>query len=638
MVKKILNFFSKIEIINLLINCRDKVSVQRGQILHEYKKIYNGNCKNNYKMFFAINNFTSFQESYFILTFSEIISFLGFLISILIVGGFYSKYRDEVKKNVIDVVKYNVIIEKMFFFFRCLLLFLVIFLFNPVGWSQINIYSENTFLSYIFLYLIKIFLLLLFYYIIKYLRYKINKYYIISIESFVILSCLFFCNFLLISSNHLLITLVLFEILFFCFLPLLSHSHILCNTNILYNSPGLVNTLNNYRTLDIINKEQKFLQQNNEGNNVKVEAERILKYKKYTYSDLMTFFFHQKIFLKKYNYSLYSTITYFFYNVFFASLYIIGTIIFLFFSDGLSFFSVLKLSNEYGGLLIFNLAAILILNMFCFKMGIFPFHGWLLNVFANTNYFILMLLTIPFKLIVFYTFFRLFSLFSFFDDYLIISKTFICFGLLSIIYGAVGLFSQLNVRKFLAYSTIHHSGYILVSLSINTLNGFFSSIIYIVIYLVSTLGFFYFISGFRQKSTGRTIVNFAELAGGVEKQKYLYMLFSILLLSMAGMPPLGGFWAKFFVLRALLDYSMFGFFVLLIILVTTGIAFVGYLRIIKIFFYTNIKLNKMKFEVFSENLLWPLIFICFFLVISVFFILIPEYLFIKFGYYLLYLF
>jgi NADH-quinone oxidoreductase subunit N len=251
----------------------------------------------------------------------------------------------------------------------------------------------------------------------------------------------------------------------------------------------------------------------------------------------------------------------------------------------------------------------------------------------NTNYFVLILLTIPFKFIVFYTILRLSGLvlINFFN----LSNFLIILGLSSMIYGALGMFFQFNIRKFLAYSAINHSGYIVVSLATGTYYGFTASLTYIVIYLLTTLGFLFIVSLICHKQTGKSIIYFSELSGICFSQKLLFFCLSLILLSMAGIPPLGGFWAKFFVLKSVLSLNSlyFSLFTLLIILVTTSIAVVGYLRIIKLFFYQSVKNNKYSFEIYPKFALRLIFFICFILLGSIIFFLFPVFSYFKILYY-----
>jgi len=351
------------------------------------------------------------------------------------------------------------------------------------------------------------------------------------------------------------------------------------------------------------------------------------------YVPIMNFFFFSKYNrnnIKNFSHSLYSTISYFLYNTLFLAIYLFSLVTLLFFINGLSYSSVASffLFTPQKSVIVVTLIVLLLL-MFCFKMAIVPFHGWLLSIFCNTNYFILMLLTIPFKFIVYFTFLRLYGIFLKYD-YFFSTNLFLYFGLLSMILGSIGLYHQLHIRKFLAYSTINHAGYILLALTITTGGGFFAFLYYIIIYLITLVGFFYFIISIKQKHTGKTIIYFSELCGSNNEQIKSYFLFSIILLSMAGMPPLAGFWGKFFIIKALLGFSQISWVAIFVIFLTTGISFIGYLRIIKLFFFlpvqTNIKEKKRllkSFEIFSPRFQRVFVFICFFLFCNVFFLLFP---------------
>ena len=149
------------------------------------------------------------------------------------------------------------------------------------------------------------------------------------------------------------------------------------------------------------------------------------------------------------------------------------------------------------------------------------------------------------------------------------------------LFGAVAAIGQKNLKRLIAYSSISHMGYALAGLSTGTNQGIQSSVSYISIYLIMNLAFFSCI--FMLKKDQRYYESIDDLSGLSKNHPILSLSLLIVLFSLAGIPPLAGFFAKFYVFMAVIEQSMF---VLAIIgLLSTVIAAFYYLRIIKIIYF-----------------------------------------------------
>jgi len=155
----------------------------------------------------------------------------------------------------------------------------------------------------------------------------------------------------------------------------------------------------------------------------------------------------------------------------------------------------------------------------------------------------------------------------------------------SMILGAVAAIGQNNIKRLMAYSSIGHIGYALAGLSVGTNEGIQSTIIYLTIYLVMNLGAFGCI--FMLKRENIYYENINDLSGLSKNHPLLAFSFLILLFSLAGIPPLAGFFAKFYVFMAIIEAEMY---ILAVIgLLTTVISAFYYLRIIKIIYFDKAK-------------------------------------------------
>jgi len=230
-----------------------------------------------------------------------------------------------------------------------------------------------------------------------------------------------------------------------------------------------------------------------------------------------------------------------------------------------------------------------------FKVSAVPFHMWTPDVYEGsptsvTNFFAL----IP-KIAAISVFIR----FMYVPFINIISQwqTIIIFiSVASMILGSVAAIGQNNLKRLIAYSSIGHMGYALAGLATGTNEGIQSTIMYLTIYLVMNLGIFGCI--FMMKRENNFYENINDLSGLSKNQPLLALSFLILLFSLAGIPPLAGFFAKFYIFMAVIESKMYA--LAIIGLVTTVVSAFYYLRIIKIIYF-----DKPK-KPFETNYDWGL--------------------------------
>ena len=159
----------------------------------------------------------------------------------------------------------------------------------------------------------------------------------------------------------------------------------------------------------------------------------------------------------------------------------------------------------------------------------------------------------------------------------------------SMLFGSIAAIGQLNLKRLIAYSSIGHMGYALAGLSTGTNQGIQSSITYITIYLFMNLAFFACILMLRRDN--KYFENIEDLSGLSKHHPVLSFSFLIVLFSLAGIPPLAGFFAKFYIFTAVLEQSMY--FLAITGLLSTVIAAYYYLRLIKIIYFDS---EKEKYE------------------------------------------
>jgi len=155
----------------------------------------------------------------------------------------------------------------------------------------------------------------------------------------------------------------------------------------------------------------------------------------------------------------------------------------------------------------------------------------------------------------------------------------------SMILGAVAAIGQNNLKRLIAYSSIGHMGYALAGLATGTNEGVQSTIIYLAIYLVMNLGLFGCVFMMRRENVFYENIN--DLSGLSRNHPLLAFSFLIILFSLAGIPPLAGFFAKFYIFMSVIEANMYTLAV--IGLLTTVVSTFYYLRIIKVIYFDKPK-------------------------------------------------
>jgi NADH-quinone oxidoreductase subunit N len=149
--------------------------------------------------------------------------------------------------------------------------------------------------------------------------------------------------------------------------------------------------------------------------------------------------------------------------------------------------------------------------------------------------------------------------------------------------GSFAAIGQRNIKRLMAYSSIGHMGYALVGLAAGTAEGVQGVIIYLAIYLVMTLGMFACILAMRRD--GKMVEQIDQLSGLSRTKPLMALAMAVLLFSLAGIPPLAGFFAKFYVFLAAIESGLYVLAVIGVLLSVVGAFY--YLRIVKIMYFDD---------------------------------------------------
>ena len=230
-----------------------------------------------------------------------------------------------------------------------------------------------------------------------------------------------------------------------------------------------------------------------------------------------------------------------------------------------------------------------------FKISAVPFHMWTPDVYEGSPTSVTSFFALVPKIAALAVFIR-FMYVPFINAISHWQLIVVFLSIASMIFGAVAAIGQNNIKRLMAYSSIGHMGYVLAGLASGTNLGAQSSIAYLSIYLIMNLGAFGCI--FMMKRENIYCEDIKDLSGLAKNHPMLALSFMIILFSLAGIPPLAGFFAKFYIFASVIESKMYA--LAIIGLLATVISAFYYLRIIKIIYF-----DKPE-KPFDQNYDWGL--------------------------------
>ena len=247
-------------------------------------------------------------------------------------------------------------------------------------------------------------------------------------------------------------------------------------------------------------------------------------------------------------------------------------------------------SNEY----VLTFGIVFILVGLAFKISAVPFHMWAPDVYEGSPTSVTLFFTMVPKIAALAVFIRFLYVpfLNLIDQWQMII---IFLSIASMLFGAIAAIGQTNIKRLIAYSSIGHIGYTLAGLAIGTNEGIQSSIIYISIYIIMNLALFSCLLMLRRNN--QYYEEIEDLSGLSKNHPLLSLSLLVILFSLAGIPPLAGFFAKFYIFKAVIEQSMY--FLAIVGLLSTVVAAFYYLRIIKIIYFDK---EKEKYD--EDHSLW----------------------------------
>ncbi|MCW8830552.1 MAG: NADH-quinone oxidoreductase subunit NuoN [Gammaproteobacteria bacterium] len=225
-------------------------------------------------------------------------------------------------------------------------------------------------------------------------------------------------------------------------------------------------------------------------------------------------------------------------------------------------------------------ALVFILVALAFKLGAVPFHMWVPDVYQGSPTAVTAFIGTAPKLAGFAMIIRLLveGMGDLQADW---QQMLIILAVLSMATGNVIAIAQTNIKRMLAYSTISHVGFILLGILAGTKEAYASAMFYTIAYAVMSLGGFGIIMLLARK--GLEAENLDDFKGLNQRSPWFAFLMMVLMLSMAGVPPTLGFWAKLAVLKVIVEIDMVWLALVAVFFSIIGIFY--YLRVIKVMYF-----------------------------------------------------
>ena len=280
--------------------------------------------------------------------------------------------------------------------------------------------------------------------------------------------------------------------------------------------------------------------------------------------------------------SIEAGLKYFIMSILISGLFLYGISLLYAITGTINFIKIVNIMSTISDVpkLALSFSILFIVSTVAFKLGLVPFHMWMPDIYSGASIPMILFIATVSKLAAFAIAIRIFME-TLVTVHMYWQLPVILIAVLSVIFGNVVAIVQINVKKMLAYSTIGHMGFVFLGFVINNNAALIASMFYMIVYVITLLGMFGIILLFINKKIDfSSIYNFCGLA---VKNPWIAFITLLLLLSMMGVPPTVGFYAKFLIIKELLHSDFTWLAIIALIFAVVG-SF-NYLRIIKLMFF-----------------------------------------------------
>ncbi|MFQ3306776.1 MAG: NADH-quinone oxidoreductase subunit N [Candidatus Midichloriaceae bacterium] len=255
--------------------------------------------------------------------------------------------------------------------------------------------------------------------------------------------------------------------------------------------------------------------------------------------------------------------------------------------------------HQYTQNLLMIIGLIMVVITMMFKLSLFPFHNWTPDVYEGSNDEIVILLASSIKYAALIVFIRLL-----FGPFLIIKDQLqIIIGIISIssmLFGNIAAIMQNNLKRLIAYSSIGHMGFVLMSVIMYSTEYLSFTIFYAITYIISIMTFFIIVGILGRYKTFD--YKLKSLRGMIKNNPFLAFGLLVVVFSMAGIPPFAGFFAKFYIFLGIMKSQLYYLALIGFIAFVLGIFY--YLNIIRYMYFEKSEHSVVKIEInFVERIL-----------------------------------
>lgn len=206
----------------------------------------------------------------------------------------------------------------------------------------------------------------------------------------------------------------------------------------------------------------------------------------------------------------------------------------------------------------FKIGFIIFLIGLFFKVAVIPFHSWVPDVYQGAPTPITGFMAAAVKLVIFCFLIRVIPLANLMETHILVTA-FQWIAVLTMFLGSLAALYQTNLKRLMAYSSIAHSGYlfmgILAAMKGNYEDSLFGIVVYLVLYIFMTIGVFGIIGVFERRQEMQLSIE--DLKGLAQRKPFLAFCFAVLLLSLGGVPPFVGFFAKVFIFSTAINAGLY---------------------------------------------------------------------------------
>lgn len=313
-------------------------------------------------------------------------------------------------------------------------------------------------------------------------------------------------------------------------------------------------------------------------------------------------------------YAIEASLKYFLLGSFNSIFFLLGLMLMLSLNVDLNYFKLqyyffiqLLYRDDFYNLYIY-LSICFFLIYFFFKLSIFPFHWWIPDVFSGSSLFVTSYLAVSSKIIFIFLFFMLFNIIFKYELFNWMYLGIFCSGS-SMLFGSICMLNQTNIKRLLAFSTINHMGYVLLGFVLNNIWGIYSAFIYLFSYVITSLLFFILLLNIFEKKKHTNLIYVNQIKYVFNFNFFCSIIIVLILFSWIGIPPLAGFWGKYYILISVfmqfneLFFKNFyiWFWILICIFFSSIFSSSVYLRLIIILIAEGIFRKSIKI-IFLKNL------------------------------------